>query len=183
MKTLALAAMLAAISMPVAAAPYTLFIYEGAEQLALRPAQSEAAAAYWAAYDAFGKELAAAGVLRGGSALNAGAPVSVVGAAGPAAADAPYAASPLLLGGYSRSTSPTMPRLLTGPGKRPWAGSASSRSGRGIPSLDGDVVSGIGGKTMQYMLMFYETETEFAKRDDSAAAPAYWGAWNAYIGR
>jgi hypothetical protein len=35
---------------------------------------------------------------------------------------------------------------------------------------------------MQYMLMFYETETEFAKRDDSAAAPAYWGAWNAYIG-
>ncbi len=35
---------------------------------------------------------------------------------------------------------------------------------------------------MQYMLMFYERETEFAKRDDSAAAPAYWGAWNAYIG-
>jgi hypothetical protein len=100
MKTLALAAMLAAISMPVAAAPYTLFIYEGAEQLALRPAQSEAAAAYWAAYDAFGKELAAAGVLRGGSALSAGAPVSVVSAAGLAAADDPYAASPLLLGGY-----------------------------------------------------------------------------------
>lgn len=100
MRTLALAAMLAAISMPAAAAPYTLFIYEGEEQLALRPAQSEAAAAYWAAYDAFGKELAAAGVLRGGSALNAGAPVSVVGAAGPAAADGPYAASPLLLGGY-----------------------------------------------------------------------------------
>jgi hypothetical protein len=35
---------------------------------------------------------------------------------------------------------------------------------------------------MQYMLMFYETETEFAKINDPAAAGGYWGAWNAYIG-
>lgn len=35
---------------------------------------------------------------------------------------------------------------------------------------------------MEYMLMFNETAQELAKRDDPAEAPAYWGAWNAYIG-
>ncbi len=35
---------------------------------------------------------------------------------------------------------------------------------------------------MQYMMMFYEDGAEFAKRNDPAAAPTYWGAWNAYIG-
>jgi hypothetical protein len=35
---------------------------------------------------------------------------------------------------------------------------------------------------MQYMMMFYETETEFAKRDSATEAGAYWGAWNAYVG-
>lgn len=35
---------------------------------------------------------------------------------------------------------------------------------------------------MQYMLMYRETAQDFARRADPAAAPAYWGAWNAYIG-
>jgi hypothetical protein len=35
---------------------------------------------------------------------------------------------------------------------------------------------------MQYMLIFSETEADFAKRDDPAEAPGYWGAWNDYIG-
>ena len=35
---------------------------------------------------------------------------------------------------------------------------------------------------MQYMMMFYETETECAKRESPTEAGAYWGAWNAYIG-
>jgi len=35
---------------------------------------------------------------------------------------------------------------------------------------------------MHYMLMFYETEAEFAKIDDAEQAEGYWGAWNAYIG-
>lgn len=35
---------------------------------------------------------------------------------------------------------------------------------------------------MQYMMMFYETEAEMAKRDSATEADAYWGAWNAYIG-
>jgi len=36
--------------------------------------------------------------------------------------------------------------------------------------------------TMEYMLMFRETANEYTQRNDPAAAPAYWGAWNAYIG-
>ena len=35
---------------------------------------------------------------------------------------------------------------------------------------------------MQYMLIFRETPAEVGRRDDPAAAPAYWGAWNAYVG-
>ena len=35
---------------------------------------------------------------------------------------------------------------------------------------------------MQFMLMFSETAADLAQREDAHAAPAYWGAWNAYIG-
>jgi hypothetical protein len=35
---------------------------------------------------------------------------------------------------------------------------------------------------MEFMLMFNETTQEMAKRDNPSHAPAYWGAWNAYIG-
>lgn len=35
---------------------------------------------------------------------------------------------------------------------------------------------------MEYMLIYRETEAECAKRSDPLAAPAYWGAWNAYVG-
>ncbi|MFC5418715.1 MAG: hypothetical protein DI537_34600 [Stutzerimonas stutzeri] len=35
---------------------------------------------------------------------------------------------------------------------------------------------------MQYMLIFREGAREFDLRDDPAEAPAYWGAWMAYIG-
>ncbi len=34
---------------------------------------------------------------------------------------------------------------------------------------------------MQYMLMFYETEVDFAKRTDPIEAGAYWGGWQAYV--
>jgi hypothetical protein len=36
--------------------------------------------------------------------------------------------------------------------------------------------------TMEYMLMFFESTAEGARRDDPAQAPAYWGAWSAYVG-
>ncbi|MFC3146916.1 YciI family protein [Piscinibacterium candidicorallinum] len=35
---------------------------------------------------------------------------------------------------------------------------------------------------MQFMLAFKETTAEVARRDDPAAAPVYWGAWEAYVG-
>ena len=35
---------------------------------------------------------------------------------------------------------------------------------------------------MQYMLIFTEPTEVFAKREDPAEAPAYWGAWTAYMG-
>jgi hypothetical protein len=35
---------------------------------------------------------------------------------------------------------------------------------------------------MQYMLVFQEPMSEFAKRTDPAASPAYFAAWGAYIG-
>ncbi|UPY36034.1 YciI family protein [Sediminicoccus sp. KRV36] len=35
---------------------------------------------------------------------------------------------------------------------------------------------------MQYVMLFAEPASEFEKRQDPAAAPAYWGAWMGYIG-
>jgi hypothetical protein len=35
---------------------------------------------------------------------------------------------------------------------------------------------------MDYMLLFFENGAEQARRDDPAEAPAYWGAWQAYVG-
>jgi hypothetical protein len=36
--------------------------------------------------------------------------------------------------------------------------------------------------TMQYMLIYQETDADFAKRTNPETAAAFWGAWNAYIG-
>lgn len=35
---------------------------------------------------------------------------------------------------------------------------------------------------MQYMLMYFEPDNEFASRTDPENAPAYWAAWTAYMG-
>lgn len=35
---------------------------------------------------------------------------------------------------------------------------------------------------MQFMLLFTEPESEFAKRNDPEHAGAYWGGWSAFIG-
>jgi hypothetical protein len=35
---------------------------------------------------------------------------------------------------------------------------------------------------MQYMLIFSETEADFASRNDPEKAGDYWGGWTAYIG-
>jgi hypothetical protein len=51
-------------------------------------------------------------------------------------------------------------------------------------SRDGNLPESIHFKdhTMQFMLVFKEPEAESAKRNQPDTAPAYWGAWNAYIG-
>lgn len=35
---------------------------------------------------------------------------------------------------------------------------------------------------MQYMLIYKETDVQFAERDHPEKAGAYWGAWTAYVG-
>lgn len=35
---------------------------------------------------------------------------------------------------------------------------------------------------MHYMLIFKETDADIASGQDPATAPAYWAAWNAYVG-
>jgi hypothetical protein len=35
---------------------------------------------------------------------------------------------------------------------------------------------------MDYMLIYRETAEEVGQRDDPERAPAYWGAWHAYMG-
>lgn len=37
------------------------------------------------------------------------------------------------------------------------------------------------GVTMQYALLFYETDAQFASRDHGPDQQAYWGAWRSYI--
>jgi hypothetical protein len=34
---------------------------------------------------------------------------------------------------------------------------------------------------MQYLIQFYEAQTQFALREDPVQSPAYWGSWMAYI--
>ncbi len=77
-KLISATAMALLLAAPTQAAPFTLFIYEDQSQLDLRPGTDSASQAYWASHDAFGKDLAAAGVLRGGSALNTGGSVALV---------------------------------------------------------------------------------------------------------
>lgn len=131
----AIAATLAAIAAPAGAAPYTLFIYEDPGQLALRPASGDAAAAYWGAYDAFGKALAAAGVLRGGAALTTGAPVALVG--GGENAGMPVARSGLPLGGYFQIDVANGAEALDWAAKVPTAGLGvvEVRAGYPVPGM------------------------------------------------
>ena len=130
------AALLAATLVPASAAPYTLFIYEQADQLALRTATDDAAAAYWAAYDLFGKDLAAAGVLRGGSALNTGSPISLVDAGVERAADSSYTASPLALGGYFQIDVPTDAEAIVWARKLPTVGGVVEvKAGYPVPGM------------------------------------------------
>jgi hypothetical protein len=68
------------VQRPTAAHPeFTILIYESDAQLAARTSPA-AGDAYWTAYDVFAGQLARAGVLRGGSALDERARTTVRGA-------------------------------------------------------------------------------------------------------
>lgn len=99
-KLLGIAAIAATLASPVQAAPFTLLIYEDPAQLELRPGTDAAAEAYWSAYDVYGKDLAAAGVLRGGSALDTTGAVTLVSADAANASTSVYAGAEMALGGY-----------------------------------------------------------------------------------
>ncbi len=103
---------------PAAADPFTLFIHEAPASLALRTAPGETGGAYWESWAAFGTSAQEAGVLRGGSALDA-AQVQVVPAATPAPA--------MALSGYFQLDVPDMAAALS------WAAK--------LPLLPGDAVT------------------------------------------
>jgi len=134
----ALAAVLAIPSLPAVAEPYTLLIFEDPGQLALRPASGAAASAYWRGYESFGKALADAGVLRGGSALTTGSAVAIVGQAGPATGpEHPVARSGLPLGGYFQIDVATDAEAIAWAGKAPVAGAGvvEVRAGYAVPDM------------------------------------------------
>lgn len=66
----ALAALLLGTATAAPAHEYTLMIYERADQLALRSDAGVKGQAYWAAFAGIGRDMANAGVLRGGAPLD-----------------------------------------------------------------------------------------------------------------
>ncbi len=80
MKSAALALALCLGIGPALAEPFVLLIHETPAQIALRSDAGAKGQSYWAAYADFGKQAAAAGVLRGGAAL-VPTPVAQVGTA------------------------------------------------------------------------------------------------------
>jgi hypothetical protein len=91
--------LLAGASATAGAAEYQLMIYEHPAELAKRNDSGAAGAAYWAGFDRYGKALQAAGVLRGGGALQTVAATRVMALGGqPQAQTLP--ASGTQLGGW-----------------------------------------------------------------------------------
>ena len=135
-RMISLAAAAALSTLPTQAEPYTLLIYETEAQLGLRPGSSDATAAYWQAYDVFGKQLAAAGVLRGGSALTSGAPVALLAAGKPEDAATAYATAPLALGGYFQIDVPSDAEAIAWAGRMPVIdGVVEVRAGYPVPGM------------------------------------------------
>ena len=101
--TLALAALLfGLVSAPaLRAQPYTIFIYETDADFAARTDEKRGPA-YWAKFAAYGEKLKAAGVLRGGAALHAGAQAQTVQVRGGqrTVKTGAFAKAPISLGGY-----------------------------------------------------------------------------------
>jgi hypothetical protein len=80
MKASLLALALALASGPALAEQFVLLVHEAPEQLALRADSGAAGEVYWAKYADWGKEAAAAGIMRGGAPM-VPVPAGLVGAA------------------------------------------------------------------------------------------------------
>lgn len=130
------AALLAAgLAAPVAAEPFTLFIYEPAADLALRVGDGPATVDYWGAYGEFAAAATEAGVLRGGSALHADQGVATLRAG--AVAQAAYVAPDLALGGYFQLDVPDITAAIDWAGRLPAArtGAVEVRTGYPAPAM------------------------------------------------
>jgi len=117
---------------PAAAEPFTLFVYERADQLALRSAEGPEAAGYWAAYAEFAAAATAAGVLRGGAPLALEADATTLTAAG--VTEGPYAAAPLALGGYFQLDVADRAAALNWAAQLPAAASGAVEIREGFPA-------------------------------------------------
>jgi hypothetical protein len=127
----ALAALTLAAAQPAVAEPWTILIYETEAELALRTDPSEAGAAYWGAYAAYGKALADAGVLRGGAALD---PAAVLTVSPAGTGERPLAAAPLALGGYFQIDVPDRAAALGWAAKAPAAATGAVELRKGFPA-------------------------------------------------
>jgi len=118
------------------AEPFTLFIYETASDIALRTDATGAGAAYWAGYATFGAEAQAAGILRGGAALQtdstAFATLSAAGTNGGA-----FVTAPLSLGGYFQIDVPDLATAELWAAKLPASGTGAVeiRAGYPVPGM------------------------------------------------
>lgn len=125
------------LAAPVQAAPFTLFIYEDQSQLDLRVGTDSASHDYWARYDSFGKDLAAAGVFRGGSALDTGGRVTMVTAAKAEVVSSASATSSMSLGGYFQIDVPSEVDAVEWALKAPLGGDSliEVRAGYPVPDM------------------------------------------------
>lgn len=105
------------VAAPALADPYTIFIYETPDSLALRTDPGASGQAYWAGFAAYGDLLQAAGVLRGGAPLDVAADGAApvlsgyfqIDVATPGAAAALAAQSPSLATGGSAAAVAHLP--------------------------------------------------------------------------
>ena len=126
--TLAVAALLLGLASAPAlrAEPYTIFLYESDADFAVRT-DAQRGPAYWAAFAAYGDKLKAAGVLRGGAALQPGAQArSVQVRTGQrAVTKGAFAKSPISLGGYFIIDVPNLEAALSWAEQAPNAASGA----------------------------------------------------------
>lgn len=103
------------------AAEYTLMIYESPEDIAARSDRGESGKAYWNGYAQIGRDLARAGILKGGAALDPVSEVRSVSAPGgkTEVANSGVRAGKSMLGGYFIIDVPDLATAIAWAGRIP----------------------------------------------------------------